>query len=140
MKYKVHRFDLKMTADQHELEQFLNSLKGEVVTIIPNVTVTPLTWASRVDFLLIVERQVMDSVIKPDFDPSRLIHLFHVARQLLHMPQVRAHSLIVPLRVLIAEMLRHAQGNDTEQLAHRKQRLPALLITAVGIGLEQKLP
>lgn len=38
MKYKVHRFDLKMTADQGKLEQFLNSLEGEVVAVIPNVT------------------------------------------------------------------------------------------------------
>ena len=56
MKYGVHRFDLKMTADQQELEKFLNSLAGEVVAIIPNVTITPFTWASRVDFLLIVEK------------------------------------------------------------------------------------
>ena len=53
MKYRVHRFDLKMTGDQSKLEQFLNSLEGEVVTIIPNVT-----WAPKVqvDFLLIVEK------------------------------------------------------------------------------------
>ena len=56
MKYKVHRYDLKMTTDQHSLEHFLNSLSGEVVAIIPNVTITPFTWASRVDFLLIVEK------------------------------------------------------------------------------------
>ena len=55
-KYRVHRFDLKMTSDQRKLEQFLNSLEGEIIAIIPNVTVTPLTWASRVDFLLIVEK------------------------------------------------------------------------------------
>lgn len=55
-KYRVHRFDLKMTSDQSKLEQFLNSLEGEVIAIIPNVTVTPFTWASRVDFLLIVEK------------------------------------------------------------------------------------
>jgi hypothetical protein len=56
MKYRVHRFDLQMTADQRELEQFLNNLVGEIIAIIPNVTVTPFTWASRVDFLLIVEK------------------------------------------------------------------------------------
>ena len=55
-KYRVHRFDLKMTDDQNKLEQFLNSLEGEIIAIIPNVTVTPFTWASRVDFLLIVEK------------------------------------------------------------------------------------
>ncbi len=55
-KYRVHRFDLRMTADQSKLEQFLNSLEGEIVAIIPNATVTPFTWATRVDFLLIVEK------------------------------------------------------------------------------------
>ncbi len=54
--YRVHRFDLRMTADQSKLEQFLNSLEGEIVAIIPNVTITPFTWASRVDFLLIIEK------------------------------------------------------------------------------------
>ena len=53
MRYRVHRFDIKMTKDQGRLEQFLNSLEGEVVTIIPNVTPVPATY---VDFLLIVEK------------------------------------------------------------------------------------
>jgi hypothetical protein len=55
MKYRVHRFDLKMTADQSRLEQFLNSLEGEVVSIIPNIAIS-FFWAHRVDFVLIVER------------------------------------------------------------------------------------
>ena len=54
MKYRVYRFDIKMTRDQGRLEQFLNSLEGEVVTIIPNVTPMPATY---VDFLLIVEKR-----------------------------------------------------------------------------------
>jgi hypothetical protein len=53
MKYRVHRFDIRMTRDQSKLEQFLNSLEGEVVAIIPNVTPMPATY---VNFLLIVER------------------------------------------------------------------------------------
>jgi len=53
MKYRVHRFAIRMTRDQHRLEQFLNSLEGEVVAIIPNVTHFPIT---SVDFLLIVEK------------------------------------------------------------------------------------
>jgi hypothetical protein len=52
-KYRVHRFDLRMTRDQSKLEQFLNSLEGEVIAIIPNVTNFP---AAQVDFLLIVEK------------------------------------------------------------------------------------
>jgi hypothetical protein len=30
MKYKVHRFDLQMTADQRGLEQFLNNVEKTV--------------------------------------------------------------------------------------------------------------
>jgi hypothetical protein len=55
MKYRVHRFDLKMTQDQTRLEEFLNSLTGEVIAIVPNVTARPY-WVHGVDFLLIVEK------------------------------------------------------------------------------------
>jgi hypothetical protein len=55
MQYKVHRFDIKMTTDQGKLEQFLNSLEGEVIAIVPNITVS-FFWAHRVDFVLIVEK------------------------------------------------------------------------------------
>jgi len=54
-KYRIHRFDLRMTADQGNREQFLNSLEGEIVAIIPNVGIS-FFWAHRVDFLLIVEK------------------------------------------------------------------------------------
>ena len=53
MKYRVHRFDFKMASEGHHLEDFLNSLKGEVVSIIPNVTWFPKT---HVDFVIIVEK------------------------------------------------------------------------------------
>lgn len=56
-KYRVHRFDLKMTSDQSKLEQFLNSLEGEIIAIIPNVTMNAF-WVHKVDFLLIVEKVV----------------------------------------------------------------------------------
>jgi hypothetical protein len=55
MKYRVHRFDIKMTTDQSKLEHFLNSLDGEVIAIVPNVT-TAFFWAHRVDFVLVVEK------------------------------------------------------------------------------------
>jgi len=60
MKYKVHRLDIIMEDDQTKLEQFLNNLEGEVVTIIPNIKKTSLSQiygaTAKVDFLLIVER------------------------------------------------------------------------------------
>ena len=55
MKYRVHRFEIRMTSDQSKLEQFLNSLEGEVIAIFPNVTLG-FMWAHRVDFLFVVEK------------------------------------------------------------------------------------
>lgn len=48
--YRVHRFDLKMTSDQSKLERFLNSLEGEIIAIIPNVTID-FFWVHKVDFV-----------------------------------------------------------------------------------------
>ena len=56
MKYKVHRFPLKMTKDLDRLEDFLNNLRGEVVSIIPNVGPVMFSLHAHVDFLLIVEQ------------------------------------------------------------------------------------
>ncbi len=55
MSYRVHRFDIKMAQEQDDLEQFLNGLRGEVISITPNVT-AGFMWIPRVNFLLIVER------------------------------------------------------------------------------------
>jgi hypothetical protein len=60
MKYKVHQFEIHMDKDRQKLEDFLNSLKGAVVSIIPNNKNLGLAQvygiARRIDFLLIVER------------------------------------------------------------------------------------
>ncbi len=60
MKYKVHRFEIKMSADQQRLEQFLNDLEGEVVSIIPNNTNMSIFQifgvTRKIDFLFIVEK------------------------------------------------------------------------------------
>jgi hypothetical protein len=44
-----------MGSDQSKLEQFLNSLQGEVVAIIPNIALK-VFWVHQVDFVLIVEK------------------------------------------------------------------------------------
>jgi hypothetical protein len=54
-KYRVHRFEIRMTADQSKLEQFLNNLEGEIVAIIPNVAMS-FFWIHHVNFLLVVEK------------------------------------------------------------------------------------
>jgi len=62
MKYKVHRLEIDMENEHVKLEHFLNNLKGEVVTIIPNVARTSLLQifggSRKIDFLLIVEKTV----------------------------------------------------------------------------------
>jgi hypothetical protein len=54
-KYRVRRFDIRMTADQSKLEQFLNSLEGEIVAIVPNVAMS-FFLIHHVNFLLVVEK------------------------------------------------------------------------------------
>ena len=58
MKYRVYRFDLNMESDKDKLEQFLNNLEGELLSIIPNVrpTLQGMGATAKVDFLLIVEK------------------------------------------------------------------------------------
>ena len=38
--YKIHRFDVILRTDHARAEQFLNSLEGEVVSVIPDVSPT----------------------------------------------------------------------------------------------------
>jgi len=58
MKYKTHHFPIDMKKDQLKLEQFLNNLRGEVVSIVPNVkpTFQFMGATAKIDFLLIVEK------------------------------------------------------------------------------------
>ena len=58
MRYRVHRLDIKMDKEQNKLEQFLNNLKGEVISIVANIkpTFQGMGATAKVDFLLIVEK------------------------------------------------------------------------------------
>ena len=58
MKYRVHRLKVNHDSVQEKLEQFLNKLEGEVVSVAPYVTpVFQFMGATaKVNFLLIVEK------------------------------------------------------------------------------------
>lgn len=58
MTYIVHHFDIDMQKDRDRLEQFLNDLKGEIVSIIPNIkpTFRPMGATATVNFLFIIEK------------------------------------------------------------------------------------
>lgn len=56
MNYRVHRIEVQSDNMQEKLEQFLNKLDGEVISVIPNVTHYFLMYGARVNFILVVEK------------------------------------------------------------------------------------
>lgn len=58
MKYKVHKLEVTKNEAQQQLEQFINSLRGEVVSVVPYVAPLFRPWGatSNVKFLLVVEK------------------------------------------------------------------------------------
>ena len=56
MKYKVHKLNIKLVREPDRLEQFLNNLKGEIISIIPDVTTLFLCYGAKVKSILIIEK------------------------------------------------------------------------------------
>ena len=58
MKYHVHRLDIQRRDMQEVLENFVNRLEGDIISIIPNVkpTFQLMGATAKVDYLLIVEK------------------------------------------------------------------------------------
>ena len=58
MKYKIHRIKVSSKNMQETLELFLNSLKGEVISVLPNVrpTFQLMGATAKIDFVLVVEK------------------------------------------------------------------------------------
>ena len=56
-KIHIHEVGVSMTEDRQAIEDFLNSLRGEIISIIPNINTD---WAFKhtgIDFLWVVERE-----------------------------------------------------------------------------------
>ena len=58
MKCRVHRIEVNSDNMQEKLEQYLNKLDGEVISVVPNVkpTLMILGETAKVDYLLIEEK------------------------------------------------------------------------------------
>jgi len=58
MKYKVHRLEVNKKDMQEKLEYFLNTLEGEIISVLPNVrpTFQGMGATAKIDYLLIVEK------------------------------------------------------------------------------------
>ncbi|MBT3168971.1 MAG: hypothetical protein HN952_07775 [Candidatus Cloacimonetes bacterium] len=63
MKYKVHRVNVKNNNMQEKLEQFINELKGEVISVMPNVqpTFTLAGATAKVYCILVVEKIAVEN-------------------------------------------------------------------------------
>ena len=59
-KYRVHHLEVKGEDIYTKLEQFLNTLEGEAISIIPNIKKSSLSQIygvkEKVDYLIIVEK------------------------------------------------------------------------------------
>ena len=55
MTYKVHRIEVKSQTMQQQLQDYLGLLKGEIISIIPNVrpTFQFMGATAKIDYLLI---------------------------------------------------------------------------------------
>lgn len=58
MKYKVHKLQIGKEINDSELENYLNNLQGEVISIIPNIEPRfhLMGATARYNYLLIVEK------------------------------------------------------------------------------------
>jgi hypothetical protein len=58
MKYKVHRLEVSADNMQQNLEQFLNNLTGDIISVLPSIrpTFQGMGATAKIDYLLIVEK------------------------------------------------------------------------------------
>jgi hypothetical protein len=60
MKYRVHRLEVQSDNMQEKLEQFLNKLDGEIISVIPNCAKTTLFQiygiTAKIDFIMVIEK------------------------------------------------------------------------------------
>jgi len=55
-KYKVHIVDIETAKDKDRLEQFLNGLEGDVVSVIPNISTFFLFYGAKVKSAFVIEK------------------------------------------------------------------------------------
>ena len=56
MKYKTHRVNVTNSNMQQEIDNYINKLDGDVISIVPHVTIFFLFYGTRTDYVVIVEK------------------------------------------------------------------------------------
>jgi len=62
MKYRVHRIDVKPDNMQEKLENFINKMDGDLISVVPDVrpTFQGMGATAKIDFILVVEKLKVD--------------------------------------------------------------------------------
>ena len=56
MKYRVHRINVKSYDMQEKLEQFINKLDGELISVVPHTTQYFMMYGAKIDYVLVIEK------------------------------------------------------------------------------------
>jgi hypothetical protein len=58
MKYRVHRIDVKTDNMQEKIENYINKLDGDIISIFPNVrpTFQGMGATAKTDYVLAIEK------------------------------------------------------------------------------------
>jgi hypothetical protein len=62
MKYRVHRIDVKTDNMQEKLENFINKMEGDLISVIPNVSPTfqGMGATAKIKYILVVEKLIVN--------------------------------------------------------------------------------
>jgi hypothetical protein len=56
MKYRVHRVKVRNSTLQQDVEHFINTLEGEISSIVPHIAPFFLFYGGTIDYVLVVEK------------------------------------------------------------------------------------
>ena len=57
MKYHVHKIEVNSENMREKLEQFLNTLDGEVIAVFQNVVRLVMMYGAKINALIVVEKK-----------------------------------------------------------------------------------
>lgn len=57
MKYRVHKIEVNNENMREKLEQFLNTLDGEVIAVFPNVVRFVMMYGAKINAVVVVEKK-----------------------------------------------------------------------------------
>lgn len=56
MKYKTHKIDVTRSNMRQEIDNYINKLEGEIISIVPHTTTFFLFYGTRTSYVVIVEK------------------------------------------------------------------------------------